>query len=237
MSDETTIRDLIPGYALGCLDPEDERAVSAHLPGCPACREELESFVHVADRLSTTVPAAEPPTGLEHRILRALGQRSSVPRGSPASRFPRFAAWRPALAAVAAVFVVALIAGNLLQWTGVIQHKGLAGGARLMTVMLAGTGDARGAYGTIVLDTADREGVLAVTGLPRLDPAHQYQLWLIRGAERRSGGVFSVDAEGYGSLLLTVPSDFRDFRTLGISVEPAGGSPAPTGAKVMTGAL
>ncbi len=99
MSDDTTIRDLIPGYALGCLDPEDERAVSAHLPGCPACREELESFVHVADRLSTTVPAAEPPAGLEHRILRALGHRSSVPRGSRVSRFPLFAAWRPALAA------------------------------------------------------------------------------------------------------------------------------------------
>ncbi len=237
MSDETTIRDLLPGYALGCLDPEDERFVSAHLPGCPACREELESFVHVADRLSTTVPGAEPPAGLEHRILRALGRRSSALRGQPAYRFPRFASWRPALAAVAAVFIVALAAGNLLQWTGVIRPGAQAGDTRLMTVMLAGVGDARGAYGTVVLDTADREGVLAVTGLPQLDAEHQYQLWLIRGAERRSGGVFSVDAGGYGSLLLKVPSDFRDFRAFGISIEPVGGSPAPTGTKVMSGAL
>lgn len=232
MSDEHTNRDLLPGYALGCLDPEDERAVAVHLPGCPACREELASFVQVADRLSTTVPAAEPPAGLEHRILRGIGLRA--PR---VSRFPRQGAWRPALAAMAAVFVAALVAGNLLQWTGVIQRGGQTGDTRLMTVMLAGTGDAPGAYGTVVLDTADREGVLAVTGLPRLDAAHQYQLWLIRGAERRSGGVFSVDGEGYGSLLLTVPSDFRDFRAFGISIEPAGGSPAPTGAKVMAGAL
>ena len=236
MSDEHTrehaIRDLLPGHALGCLDPEDERAVSAHLPGCAAFREELESFVQVADRLSTTVPAAQPSAGLEHRILRGVELR--VPR---VSRFPRRDAWRPALASMAAVFVAALVAGNLLQWTGVVQRGSQAGDTRLMTVMLAGTGDARGAYGTIVLDTTDREGVLAVTGLPRLDGAHQYQLWLIRGAERRSGGVFSVDAEGYGSLLLKVPSDFRDFRAFGISVEPAGGSTAPTGAKVMAGAL
>lgn len=229
---EIAIRDLLPGFALGCLDPEDERAVSAHLPGCSACRGELESFVHVADRLSATIPAAEPPAGLEPRILRGIGSRA--PR---VSRFPRRETWRPALASMAAVFIAALVAGNLLQWTGVIRPGGRAGGTRLMTVMLDGTSDARGAYGTIVLDTTDREGVLAVTGLPRLDGAHQYQLWLIRGAERRSGGVFSVDAEGYGSLLLKVPSDFRDFRAFGISVEPAGGSTAPTGAKVMAGAL
>jgi anti-sigma-K factor RskA len=231
-ANEHAIRDLLPGYALGCLDPEDERAVSAHLPGCSACREELGSFVQVTDRLSTSVPAAKPPARLEPRILGGIG--SLAPR---VSRFPRRVAWRPALASMAAVFVAALVAGNLLQWTGVIRPAGRAGDTRLMTVMLAGTSDARGAYGTIVLDTADREGVLAVTGLPRLDDAHQYQLWLIRGAERRSGGVFSVDAEGYGSLLLKVPTDFRDFRAFGISIEPAGGSTAPTGAKVMAGAL
>ena len=74
-------------------------------------------------------------------------------------------------------------------------------------------------------------------GLPRLDVAHQYQLWLIRGTERRSGGVFSVDEDGYGNLLLNVPKDFKGFTSIGISVEPSGGSPAPTGARVAGGNL
>jgi anti-sigma-K factor RskA len=89
----------------------------------------------------------------------------------------------------------------------------------------------------VVLDRGDHEGVLAVTDLPRLDAAHQYQVWLIRGAERRGAGVFSVDAQGYGSVLLSVPVDFRDFHGLGVSVEPAGGSLMPTGAWLMSGAL
>jgi anti-sigma-K factor RskA len=227
MSDHSAISDLLPGFALGCLDPEDERRVSAHLPGCATCRVELESYARVADQLSSTVPAVEPPAGLELRIARSLDAR----------RQPRIKAWRPALGAVAALFVVALIAGNLLQYAGVIQRPGRSSSTQLLTATLAGTGDAHDAYGTVVLDPADREGVLAVTGLPRLDAAHQYQVWLIRGAERRSAGVFGVDAQGYGSLLLTVPIDFRDFKSLGISVEPAGGSPAPTGARVMSGAL
>ena len=42
----------------------------------------------------------------------------------------------------------------------------------------------------------DNKGVLAVTGLHGLDRGHQYQLWLIKDGQRRSGGVFSPDAEG-----------------------------------------
>jgi len=79
--------------------------------------------------------------------------------------------------------------------------------------------------------------VVAVTDLPRLDAAPQYQVWLIRGAERRGAGVFSVDAQGYGSVLLSEPVDFRDFHGLGLSVEATGGSPASTGAWLMSGAL
>jgi anti-sigma-K factor RskA len=227
MSEDHAIRDLVPGYALGCLDPEDERAVSMHLPRCATCRAELEAYARVTDQLAMAAPAVEPPAGLELRLVREIGAR----------RKPRLAAWRPALAAVAAMFAVALVAGNVLQWKGVIRRPGAMAPTALLTATLSGTGDARDAFGTVVLEPGNREGVLAVTGLPMLDPAQQYQVWLIRGKERRSAGVFSVNEEGYGSLVLAVPADFRDFRNLGISIEPAGGSPAPTGARVMAGVL
>ena len=83
----------------------------------------------------------------------------------------------------------------------------------------------------------DNKGVLAVTGLRRLDSGHQYQLWLVRDGQRRSGGVFSPDADGYGSMLLTVPEDFKDFHSFGVTVEPRGGSDSPTGARVLSGSL
>jgi anti-sigma-K factor RskA len=255
MSDEHAIRDLLPGHALGCLDSHDALAVERHLPGCPACQGELEGFARVSDALATAIPVAEPPVALEERIMRSVvrsarrgtAQRGTARRGAARARppllFSRVGLARsrgltqPAILSIAAMIVVALLAGNILQWTGVIQRRGQSGSPKLMTALLAGTGDARDAYGTVVLDPVDREGVVAVTGLPRLPGASQYQLWLIRGAERRSGGVFSVDQGGYGSLLLMVPEDFMDFSGFGVSVEPAGGSPAPTGPKVMTGAL
>ena len=95
--------------------------------------------------------------------------------------------------------------------------------------MLVGQGAAPGAYGTVVLDPKDNGGVLAVRGLPRLESGRIYQLWLFKLSDRRSCGVFSVSGDGYGNLLLEVPKDFREFTGIGITIEPAGGSPQPTG--------
>jgi anti-sigma-K factor RskA len=234
MSDHQAIRELLPGYALGCLDAEETKSVQAHLASCAACSETLASFVEVSDRLSLSIPLAEPPQALEGRIMHRIGQTLARQRPSP-RWLPQFR--YPALAALAAVVVVALAIGNILQLAKTAPVPAQPRSAGLLTAMLTGTEQAIGAYGTIVLDPKDNKGVLAVNGLPPLDAAHQYQLWLVKDGQRRSAGVFSVDAEGYGALLLTVPRDFRDFRSFGISVEPWGGSPAPTGAKVMGGVL
>jgi anti-sigma-K factor RskA len=234
MSDHQGIRDLLPGYALGCLDAEEAKSVQAHLTGCAPCRQTLASFEEVSDRLSLSVPLVEPPRALEGRIMHRIGRRIARQRPSP-RWLPQFR--YPALAALAAVLVVALAVGNILQLSGTLAAPVQPRSAGLLTAMLTGIGPAQDAYGTIVLDPKDNKGVLAVNGLPPLDPAHQYQLWLVKDAERRSAGVFSVDDDGYGALLLLVPGDFGDFRSFGISVEPWGGSPVPTGTKVMGGAL
>lgn len=240
MSDEHRERDLLPGYALGILEEGEKNEVREHLALCPSCRAELASFREVTGRLSAAAPLRDPPAGLEERILKSIAaaprhaddHRTAVRTQSRPRRFP----W-PSIAVIAAMCAVALGVGNLLQWNGMLVPRTDGSQPRLMTAVLTGTGDARGAYGTIVLDPADNKGVLAVTGLRGLDKLHQYQLWLIKDGQRRSAGVFSPDAEGYGSMLLSVPPDFKDFRAFGVSIEPWGGSPAPTGPRVLAGAL
>jgi len=237
MSDPHPVRDLLPAFSLGILDEEETREVKEHLAGCADCRAEAASFHEVTARLASSAPARDLPAGLEARILRAVGARAS------ADLFPVSAVARqrrspwPALTGIAAAVAVLLGAGNLLQWSGALGPGARGESPRLDTAVLAGTAAAPDAYGTVVLDPRDNKGVLAATGLPALPRDRQYQLWLIRDGERRSGGVFSPDAEGYGSLLLTVPADFRDFRSFGVSVEPRGGSPAPSGPRVLAGKL
>jgi hypothetical protein len=100
---------------------------------------------------------------------------------------------------------------------------------------LAGRGNAVGAFGTVVLDPADDEGVLAVRGLPALDPSLRYQLWLGKGGLRGKGGAFAVDAHGYGSLLIDVPLELRGFESFIVTVEPTDAGESPIGPVVLTG--
>ena len=74
---------------------------------------------------------------------------------------------------------------------------------------------------------------MVVEGLPVLDEDHEYQLWLIRNGQRASGGVFSVDADGYGAMVVSSPEALSNYSAFGITVEPEGGSPGPTGDRVL----
>ena len=230
MKDNHEELELIPAFALGSLDAEDSDRVREHVARCRACREELASFQEVTGGLALTVPRQDPPAWLESKLMEKV--LSSRRRPS----LPEFLGIRrPMLAAIAAMLIVALGAGNIYLLTRPFQSQALVPG--LVTVVLTGTGETREAYGTIVIDRDDNRGVLAVRGLAPLAATRAYQLWIIRESERRSGGVFNVSADGYGSLQVTVPAGFTGFTRFGISIEPAGGSPSPTGARVMSGKI
>jgi len=107
----------------------------------------------------------------------------------------------------------------------------------MRTIALHGTEDAPDAMGTIIVSADGDHGAIVVDGLETLDTAHQYQVWLIRDGQRTSGGVFSVDEDGYGVLWVSSPEPLAAYDAVGVTVEPAGGSPAPTGIRVMGGDL
>ena len=219
------IRSLLPGYAVGALEPEEAREVRSHLRGCDTCRKELAGYERVEDALALSAAPVQPPAALEERLMRAA--RALRPR----RRFIR----NPGLAAAAAVVIAVLAAGNVAQWVRSPDFRARTTG--LLTIQLVGVGATRDAYGTIIVETGENEGVLAVRGLPRLDPSQRYQLWLRRDGERKSGGLFAVGDDGYGSLLIKVPGGFRGFSSFGITVEPAEGSLTPTTPPVLRGSL
>jgi hypothetical protein len=90
------------------------------------------------------------------------------------------------------------------------------------------------ASGTLFL-TATGSGVLDAANLP--DPGDGvYQLWFhpLDGESLLPGATFTVNEEGLGFALIA--ADTGAFEAVSISREPAGGSEAPTGPMVLTGA-
>ena len=179
----------------------------------------------VGDELNLSVPLRQPPPDLESRIMDAVDRQGRKAR-------PRYVGTTWSLATAAAILVLAT--GNLVQWLAPKPQEMMKPG--LLVVMLSGTSLASKAFGTIVLDPDDNHGILAVRDLP-VPKTGQYQLWLKKGVEIHSGGIFSVNSDGYGSLLLTIPEGFRGFQDFCLTLEPSGGSVAPTLPWVMIGKI
>lgn len=79
--------------------------------------------------------------------------------------------------------------------------------------------------------------VLRAQNFPILEEGKQYQLWLISGDERTSGGVFTVDDYGCANILFHPERSLETFDGMGITAEPAGGSPGPTAPPIVRSQL
>ena len=104
--------------------------------------------------------------------------------------------------------------------------------------MLTGADATRHAYGMIMCcRTIDGEttALLSVYNMPSLPRDQVYQIWLLKGDKRYSGGVFTVDSTGFGLGVVIPAAPLAEFDAIGITVEPAQGSGGPTGTNVLTG--
>jgi len=203
------------------------------------CRGELESYRSVVADLPFAIAESDPPPGLKEAILQRAHQAKGIAPVAPEmpwwQRLPGLRA-APAWSLVSLVLILVLGASNLLMWSRLTTLEGRQQ-TSLRTVLLQGTDTAPNATGLLVISLDGSHGTIVVDHLPVLSESQQYQLWLIRDGKRTSGGVFSVDEKGYKGMYIKSPEPLSSYTGVGITIEPAGGSPGPTGEKVLGGAL
>ncbi len=110
----TELRLSLGSYVLGSLDPADRAALDAHLPGCPACREELASYAALPalmSRLSIDQVRQPTPTVPPTVLSRALNTVAAA-RNSTVTQLRR---WRRATVLSAATIVAVLFGATLLH--------------------------------------------------------------------------------------------------------------------------
>lgn len=81
-------------------------------------------------------------------------------------------------------------------------------------------------------------GVLILSGLAALPGDQTYQLWLIPAdGDPVSVGLVQVNGDGTTTSEIILDGQPQDFAAVGLSIEPAGGSPQPTGPIVLLGTV
>jgi hypothetical protein len=238
MLEEAHVFESLAAYALGALDEPEARAVSTHLAGCLICRTELQGYEAVAGQLALAAPdTAGPPPELKGRLLARVGRLQSAEEQRPASASPGWLRLRPVWGVAAVLLIVALTVVNLLLWQRLNNPEVLTGPQGMRAITLHSTEAAPQASGFIIMGEDGENGVLVVDEMPQLEPAWEYQVWLIRDEESVSSAVFSVDEMGYRGVRLTAPESLHLYSAVRITIEPAEGSLQPTGEDVMLGML
>lgn len=223
-------------YAADALPPEEREEVERHLAVCPACAEEVAELRAALGRMADAT-AQPPPPALRERVLAQVSRTPQLPPVTgPAGRRARSLRWwagTPLQVAAAALLVAVVVLGVLL-----VQHQRQLDDQRHLVAEISSvlndpnrvvtTKDfASGGRGTAVVSNG--EAVFLATDLPSVAPDRTYQLWVMSPGSTRSAGLLG---RGSGAQLL-VPT-VRPGEALGVTLEPAGGSPQPTTAPLVT---
>ncbi len=235
---EYHVIDMLPAFVLDALTDEETNQVAVHLTSCQTCQAELSRLQQVADDLPLALMQTAPPPRVKDHLMSAIHarQQKAVPSVQLSFRQKLVGFLRQPLPALAVTLIVIMAVGNILLWRQLTLTSRQANTPMGVTA-LANTKDAPGAMGTLIMDQKGDYGTLVVDNLALLDSSQQYQVWLIKNGTRISGGVFSVNHDGYASLEILAPPPLIQYDSVGITVEPFGGSPGPTGAKVLGGTL
>jgi anti-sigma-K factor RskA len=218
----TDLHTLSGAYALDALSDEEAKQFRMHLRECAACREEVRELRQAAARIGESEPIA-PPSSLRARILAAADQQPQLPpRVTPIER-AQSTRWTARVAAAVAAAVLVVAAGfGVNQFRSGDEQSDVAQVFQASDVREATVKTRTGA--TVTVATSRRLGKMAVEteALPRLGNRRVYQIWAIRDGTPISAGLLDDPDEG-AAMALPSPGTL-----VAITVEPAGGSRAPT---------
>jgi anti-sigma-K factor RskA len=225
---------LTGAYALDALDEQERAQFEAHLSTCADCAAEVRSLRAAAAELSHTTPAAPPPE-LRAGILDAIGKvRPLPPAGDNVVELATHRSSRWLWQAVAAACLLLAVAAA--GW-GYQQHRDANHRQDRSTAIISvlESPDVRTVVGevgstgraTLVYSKAEHRYVLLGRDVPAPSGNRTYQLWMIdpRGGAT-SAGLFRPDANG--NVLVQAGGDLSGAASMGISLEPDGGSSRPT---------
>lgn len=223
-------------YAVDALDAEERALVERHLDACPACRDEVRELRETAARLAATT-AVPPPDRLRSRVLAEIGTvRQAPPANSgavPLRRAARFGGARLPWLAAAAMFVAVVVLGALLADARGDESGAGSRAGRIAAIVTApdtrtvtATGD--GATATALTSRSRDEALVVASGLHAPGPAHVWQVWFMTDQGARSAGLLDDVSAGQNAVGRLVADGLGDAARIGVTLEPAGGSPAPT---------
>ena len=233
--------ELLPDAALGWTDSADAAACTALLQDA-AAQAELADLERTA-ALAALALAAQPQPAGQTDLLRLIAKLrtdadaffAATPAGLARTHAPAglrrlpFRALVPWFLAAASVLLLLWLRREAVVTAEVARTQLLAAGSELVRCdWQPGPSPRSGPVeGDVVWDGRHQNGYLRLRGLPELDAAHRYQLWIVDSARQGppvDGGLLTLPA-GSGEVVVAVQARLPVERPAAfvLTIEPAAG--------------
>jgi anti-sigma-K factor RskA len=245
---------LAGAYVMDAVTDSERIQFAAHLAGCAECRDEVRELHEATARLGTAM-AVRPRPALKGPVIRAAHRTSQLPPAiqATASRRAISTAWpgqvwqrltalpRSALvaaailtASAAVIAITAVATHNMAEQLDHSQRQShlIATVLTAPDVVMLTDKVRTGGTATVVMSHREHALVFTAHGLRPLPATKSYQLWLMGPDGVRSIGMLKAVADGMTEPAVVSGLALGDI--IGLTVEPAGGSPQPTSAPIVT---
>ncbi|WP_194908607.1 anti-sigma factor [Catenulispora rubra] len=242
------VHSLTGAYVCHALEPAEREAFERHLAQCPTCVQEVAELQETAALLASAA-AETPPARLKAAVDAQIAVTRQIPplvahgpadrpaaarqtAARPRRRWFTALGWGVATGLAVAVAVLGVRVGDQQNQIDQANQRSTA----ISTLLSAPDAHAdsvnvsTGGTGMVLVSRSRDEAAITINGLAKLEPGKAYQLWMMGPSGTRSGGVLPAGAQASGSVLA---HGLGDAQTIGLTVEPAGGSAQPTTTPIM----
>ena len=231
MIDRSEILDLIAAYALEALEPDEKLQVEALLKTDAEARQLLAEYHAITTNLVLATPARRAPSHLQDDLRQRLAANRPAQTVPSVARLParrRMPIWMPLLATAAVIAIVFGVIAYLNRNPAETLYNQIKAMPGYKTMLIPGT-DGTTPIGEMVASPDGTQAVIRMTRVPALQADHIFQLWLIDDSGAHNAGLFPfTQSDSTYYVVVPLAKSVLDYKAIGVSVEPSGGSPAPS---------
>lgn len=247
--------NLSGAYALDAVDGDEAVGFEEFMAESDETRYEVTELRDTAVLLGLAAAPVQPPASLKASLMSAIATTPQLPAEAPiaapapidtvaadfaqapsATTLKTQARWftRPAAVLASMAAAIALIAGGVAVNNGITQDRfaqaqseqfdaiAAAPDVKTLAADVAGGGQAKVTWSNSLLTSA-----VTVVGMGTLPSSKTYELWYINGDGARPAGTFTVGSSD-SKTMRVLEGTMKAGDTIGVTVEPAGGSRTPT---------
>lgn len=231
-------QELLAGYVLGDLDPDEIAQVEQLLADRPDLAEEVRSLQSTLDLLPLGLPSQAPSPNLRDRILAAAQPTPATPVQASRARGNRLSAWLGLGWAVTAVALGALALDNYRLRQEQQQLEAVVASFSQPATRfyaLSGTKAQPQAVGRLVIDPNNQSASIVTNQLATLPSGQAYRLWAMADGKPVYCGQFTPTPASDRPISWQLPEAACNSTTaqMLITAESATAPPVPAGPLVL----